>query len=229
MKRLLAQLSFTAIVAIVAAAGPLEPLPAPKPPTLFVAPVRNESFVYTDKPALVLAPLVSPSAARIVTERFQAAYAKLGQPRLLIRINPQARTLSNPNAPAASDSVKQEELPAEARELLPLFMRLFVQAGGRVLEKETGAEAAEIVIEVLAATRRLPVREVSGDRVHLVPELQLAAVRLADGRLLAQVSVRELFGTDAEAARLLRHFKLAELGEAAALRLMEELATTKQP
>ena len=226
MKRLLAQLSFTAIVAT---AAPLEPSPVTKPPTLFVAPVRNESFVYTDKPALVLAPLVSPSAARIVTERFQAAYAKLGQPRLLIRINPQARTLSNPNAPAASDSVKQEELPAEARELLPLFMRLFVQAGGRVLEKETGAEAAEIVIEVLAATRRLPVREVSGDRVHLVPELQLAAVRLADGRLLAQVSVRELFGTDAEAARLLRHFKLAELGEAAALRLMEELATTKQP
>ncbi|MSR43597.1 MAG: hypothetical protein EXS29_04845 [Pedosphaera sp.] len=227
MKRLLAQLSLTAIAAC---AAPLEPLPASKPNPIFIAPAPSapkETFVYTDKPALILVPLVSPSAARAVTERFQAAYTKLGQPRLLIRVNPQPRTLTNPNAPAAPDPVKQEEPPAEVRELPPLFTRLFQQAGGRVLEKETSAEPAEIAIEVLAATRRLVVREVSGDRVHLVPELQLAAVRLADGRLLAQVSVGELFGADAEAARLLRHFKLTELAEAAALRLMEELASAR--
>lgn len=202
-----------------------------KPNPVFIAPApatAKETFVYTDKPALILAPLVNPSAARAVTERFQAVYTKLGQPRLLIRVNSQPRVLTHPNAPVAPDPVKPEELPAEARELSPLFTRLFQQAGGRVLEKETSAEPAEIVIEVLAATRRLVVREVSGDRVHLVPELQLAAVRLADGRLLAQASVRELFGADAEAARLLRHFKLTELAEAAALRLMEELASPKQ-
>ena len=75
--------------------------------------------------------------------------------------------------------------------------------------------------------RKLIVSGVSGERAHLVPELQLAVVRLVDAKLLAQANTRDLFGADVEAARLLPHFKLSELAEASALRLMEELAAPK--
>ncbi len=217
-------LFFVAVAVCVAAE------PVPKPTPVFIAPapaVLKEAFIYTDKPALVLTPLVNPSAARAVTERFQNAYAKLGQPRLLIHVNSPRRTLTNPNAPDVSDSTKLEETTAESRELTILFAKLFQQAGARVLERETSADSAEVVVEVLTAMRKMIVSEVSGDRVHLVPELQLAVVRLVDGKLLAQANTRDLFGADVEAARLLRHFKLSELAEAAALRLMEELAAPK--
>ncbi len=230
MKRL-AQLSL-AFTALAALAAPPEGLPVSKQIPVFTVPaptVPKEPFIYTDKPALILAPLVNSSAVRAVAERFQTTYAKLGLPRLLIRVNPAARTLANRSAPERGGVTEVEENLAASRELTALLTKAFQQTGARVMERETSAEPAEIVIEVLAAQRRIIVRELSGDREHLVPELQLAAVRLADGRLLAQANARELFGTDVEAARLLRHFKLAELAEAVALRLMEELAAAKQP
>lgn len=166
---------------------------APEPP-----PIPRETFVYTDKPALVLPPLVSASAARAVNERFQAGYARLGRPRLAFRINLDARTLSSiPDAPANHMPPVPVEGVGAARDLEAILSKLFQQAGARVLGREAGPEPAEVIIEVLAATRRLVVREVSGDRVHLVADLQMAAVRPANGRLLAQAGTHDLFSADA--------------------------------
>ena len=104
---------------------------------------------------------------------------------------------------------------------------LSAQPGARLLgdqatkEREALAQSADIAIEVLISTRTLIAAEVSGDTTVDVPDIQMTAVRLKDAAILGQASASDVLG--AGAAQAAKKFSAADITEATALALMEDM------
>ena len=104
---------------------------------------------------------------------------------------------------------------------------LSAQPGARLLgdqatkEREALAQSADIAIEVLISTRTLIAAEVSGDTTVAVPDIQMTAVRLKDAAILGQASASDVLG--AGAAQAAKKFSAADITEATALALMEDM------
>ena len=104
---------------------------------------------------------------------------------------------------------------------------LSTQPGARLLgdqaakERDALAQSADIAVEVLISSRNLPVIEVSGDTTVAVPDIQMTAIRLKDAAILGQASASDVLG--ASAARAAKQFGVAEITEATALALMEDM------
>ena len=104
---------------------------------------------------------------------------------------------------------------------------LSAQPGARLLgdqatkDREALAQSADIAIEVLISTRTLIAAEVSGDTTVAVPDIQMTAIRLKDAAILGQVSASDVLG--AGAAQAAKKFSAADITEATALALMEDM------
>ena len=104
---------------------------------------------------------------------------------------------------------------------------LSAQPGARLLgdqatqDREALAQSADIAIEVLISTRTLIAAEVSGDTTVAVPDIQMTAIRLKDAAILGQASASEVLG--AGAAQAAKKFSAADITEATALALMEDM------
>jgi hypothetical protein len=93
---------------------------------------------------------------------------------------------------------------------------------GERREREALREAADVVIEVLISSRQVTLPSWAGDDTRLVPDLQVTAIRLADGAILAQAAATDILGRDRDMGPIVRHFEVRDIVEATALALMED-------
>lgn len=93
-------------------------------------------------------------------------------------------------------------------------------------DREALAKIADVALEVLISTRQLVIREVSGDKVYQVPDIQVSAIRLKDAAILGQASASDILGRDRYAGRIVTNFDVREITEAVALALMEDMTLT---
>lgn len=90
-------------------------------------------------------------------------------------------------------------------------------------DREALAKVADVALEVLISSRQLVIREVSGDKVYQVPDIQVSAIRLKDAAILGQASASDILGKDRYAGRIVTNFDVREITEAVALALMEDM------
>ena len=81
------------------------------------------------------------------------------------------------------------------------------------------SKAAEVTFEVLISERDLA----DGTAV---PDIQVTVVRIADGNIVGQATVLDLFPNRTEAGRRMRQYSVQQLTEATALAVMRDIATT---
>lgn len=93
-------------------------------------------------------------------------------------------------------------------------------------DREALAKVADVALEVLISSRQLVIREVSGDKVYQVPDIQVSAIRLKDAAILGQASASDILGRDRYAGRIITTFDVREITEAVALALMEDMTLT---
>lgn len=93
-------------------------------------------------------------------------------------------------------------------------------------DREALAKVADVALEVLISSRQLVIREVSGDKVYQVPDIQVSAIRLKDAAILGQASASDILGRDRYAGRIVTNFDVREITEAVALALMEDMTLT---
>jgi hypothetical protein len=101
--------------------------------------------------------------------------------------------------------------------------RRVAQLAGR--ERAALKEVADVAIEVWVSSRPLTVRTVSGDVTLEAPDLQVTAVRLSDAAIVGQAAASDLLGAGVRAAQIVRQFGVAEITEATAFALMEDMLT----
>lgn len=135
------------------------------------------------------------------------------------------------------------------REVERLFGRVFRNAGARladpraaaallgdqpdlrlggdqaVREREALKQVADIAIEVLISSRDLRVAGVSGDATYAVPDIQVTAIRLSDAAVLGQAAASDVLGHGAHAGQVAKRFGVADITEATAFALMEDMLT----
>ncbi|HEY0966018.1 MAG TPA: hypothetical protein VGD88_01400 [Opitutaceae bacterium] len=93
-------------------------------------------------------------------------------------------------------------------------------------DREALEKVADVMIEVLITSRPLVVPGISGDENFTVPDIQVTAVRLADGAIIGQATARDVMGKDRDAGHVARSFDVSDIAEATALALMEDITVT---
>jgi hypothetical protein len=278
------------VVSLLSAQTPATPAPAvpvtPAPAdsrgqALITPPAGEDQRVYG--PAQTA--LITPDAARALSERFRAAYGQNSSPRIVVYVNRglgdspsglkltgrterhyQTTATEKQGAPttttdhstestyAAGDTPKPTIADQQTvREVERLFGRVFRNAGaqladpraamallpdapaGRLAGDEAAKErdalkgVADIAIEVLIASRNLNVTTVSGDSVYTVPDIQATAIRLSDAAIVGQASTSDILGHSQQAGRIARQFSVADITEATAFAVMEDMLTGAKP
>lgn len=104
-----------------------------------------------------------------------------------------------------------------------------VRLGGEAAARQREAlkQVADIAIEILISSRSLIARGVSGDVTLDVPDIQATAIRLSDAAILGQASASDVLGAGARAAEVARSFAVADITEATAFALIEDMLTGK--
>ena len=163
-------------------------------------------------------PLFTVEQTQQIILQFKEAYAKLNSPPIDVRVNPPLGiAIANPPAPAANggEDLATQQTKREVERLVGRPLRL---AGAQLMDADL-SKAAEVTFEVLISERKLA----DGSAV---PDIQVTAVRIADGNIVGQATVLDLFPNRAEAGRRMRQYSVQQLTEATALALMRDIATT---
>lgn len=180
------------------------------------------------------------------TERFnETTTEKEGE------VSTKTRDVSGENTYAASEEPDTRSLADRQteREIERLFGRVFRHGGATLAdaraaaawvgnegrenriaqlpgrEREALKQVADIAIEVLVSSRPMSVRTLSGDLTLEVPDLQVTAIRLNDAAILGQAAASDLLGAGVRAAEVVRQFGVADITEATAFALMEDMLT----
>ncbi len=91
-------------------------------------------------------------------------------------------------------------------------------------DREALSRLADVVIEVLISSRSVSVREISGDRVYNVPDIQATAIRLRDSQIIGQANATDLLARQPNLGAALRANTIQEFTESVALVLMQDIA-----
>ena len=91
-------------------------------------------------------------------------------------------------------------------------------------DREALSRLADVVIEVLISSRSTSVREISGDRIYTVPDIQATAIRLRDSQIIGQANATDLLARQPNLGAALRANTIQEFTESVALFLMQDLA-----
>ena len=91
-------------------------------------------------------------------------------------------------------------------------------------DREALSRLADVVIEVLISSRSTSVREISGDRIYTVPDIQATAIRLRDSQIIGQANATDLLARQPNLGAALRANTIQEFTESVALVLMQDLA-----
>jgi hypothetical protein len=219
------------------------------------APVEGKKYVYTVSPSVPLSQIYNAQQAQQIVEDFRAAYIKLGAPRINISVNLPQGTFEVPQlptvgvggtpqidpatglpmpvgvggaAPAAAPRIfDTDELSTRQtkREVELLFGRPLRLAGATLIDPAQ-TNLPELTLEILLGEREITVPGINGTKTHTVPDIIVTATRAADGQVLGQATVLDLFPHQAAAARMLQRYNIQQLTEATALALMKDIAST---
>lgn len=118
--------------------------------------------------------------------------------------------------------------PALAADLLPSQAGTHLVEDRAARDREALAKVADVAIEVLLASRPLPVTRLSGDTSVTVPDLQLTAIRLKDAVIIGQAAASDVIGKGESAAQTATRFDVRDITEATALALMEDMLTGRK-
>jgi len=222
----------------------------------------GKQFIYTESPATPLHVLYTAEQAKAILDEFKVTYAKLGAPKIDVRVNlpkgavqvPQVPIVSGGVAPAI-DPATGLPMPAGAapaggapaaggipgrlfdtnelatqqtkREVERLFGRPLRMAGVTLVDAAQ-TNLPELSLEILISERDLKVVGLNGERSYTVPDIQVTATKAADGTIVGQASVLDLFPQPGAAARILMRYDIRQLTEATALSLMRDMSATAQ-
>jgi hypothetical protein len=245
--------------------------------TLLTPPAGEDQRVYGPR----YTTLVSEEVARILSDKFRAAYGQASSPRMVIFVNralapgesglrltgrtervyetttdgqekgPTRTTeTSGENTYAANEAAKATLADQQTvREVERLFGRVFRNAGARladpraataligdqpdvrlggdeaIRERDALKHVADIAIEVLISSRDLKVVGLSSDATYSVPDIQVTAIRLSDAAIVGQAAASDVLGHGAQAGQVVRQFGVADITEATAFALMEDMLT----
>jgi hypothetical protein len=88
-------------------------------------------------------------------------------------------------------------------------------------DREAISSIADVVIEILIASKNLTITTLSGEQTIAVPDIQTTAIRVGDSRILALASSSDVTGRITSSS--LASFSVPEITEATALALMEDM------
>ena len=171
-------------------------------------------------------PLFTPEQAREIIEEFKATHAKLGAPKFDVRVNPPigvpvaANDLNAPPAPASPLTPDELATQQTKREVERLFGRPLRLAGATLVDTDLSNES-EVTFEVLISARKL-----GGKGSKSVPDIQVTAIRFADGSIIGQATVLDLFPNREVANRQLPNYSIQQLTQATALAVMKDISAT---
>ena len=215
-------------------------------------PASGEKYVYAESPPVAFRQLVSPEQAQRIIEQFKLAYAKMGGPRIDVRVNlpygnlpalplpgiqqgpaiNPANGLPNPAAIPQVAGVQPFDAGQLAdrqtrRDVERLFGRPLRLSGVQLVDPDL-TNLPEVTFEVLISERNLRVLGISGEKSYKVPDIQVTAIRIADARILGQATVMDLFPQKEQAINLLSRYDNPQLTEATALAMMQDIAATPE-
>lgn len=166
----------------------------------------------------VVEPLFTVEQAQQIIAQFKEAYTKLNSPPIDVRVNPPLG-IAIANPPAANvgggEDLATQQTKREVERLIGRPLRL---AGAQLMDADL-SKTAEVTFEVLISERELA----DGTAV---PDIQVTVVRIADGNIVGQATVLDLFPNRTEAGRRMRQYSVQQLTEATALAVMRDIATT---
>lgn len=171
-------------------------------------------------------PLFTREQAGAIIEEFKATHAKLGAPKIDVRVNPPVGVpvaANDPNVPAApTPPLTPDELATQQtkREVERLFGRPLRLAGVTLVDTDLSNES-EVTFEVLISARKL-----GGKGSKSVPDIQVTAIRFADGTIIGQATVLDLFPNPEVANRQLPKYSIQDLTQATALAVMRDISAT---
>lgn len=222
----------------------------------------GKQFIYTESPATPLHVLYTADQAKAILDEFKVTYAKLGAPKIDVRVNlpqgavqvPQVPIVSGGGAPAIDPATglpmpvgaappaggpaaggipgrlfDTNELATQQtkREVERLFGRPLRMAGVTLVDAAQ-TNLPELSLEILISERDLRVLGLNGEKTYTVPDIQVTATQAADGTIVGQATVLDLFPQLNAAARMLMRYDIRQLTEATALSLMRDMSATAQ-
>jgi|TARA_B100000959_G_scaffold203223_1_gene212799 hypothetical protein len=163
-----------------------------------------------------IAPLFTPEQATTIIKEFTGTYTKLSAPKIDVRVNPPV------GVPVAAAPLTPDELATQQtkREVERLFGRPLRLAGATLVDTDLSNQS-EVTFEVLISARKL-----GGENSKSVPDIQVTAIRLADGSIIGQATVLDLFPNREVANRQLSKYSIQQLTQATALAVMRDISTT---
>ena len=222
-----------------------------------IATTPSTKHIYTVSPAVPLQTIYNAEQAKAIVEEFRITYAKLGKPKIDVRVNfpqgavqvPQLPTVGVSGVPAIDPATglpippggaaaaggiparifDTDELSSKQtkREVERLFGRPLRMAGVMLMDA-TLTNLPEMSFEVLISEREITVNGIKGKQTHSVPDIQVTAIRMTDGRIIGQATVLDLFPRRSTAARMLQRYDIQQLTEATALALMKDISSSTQ-
>jgi len=163
-------------------------------------------------------PLFTQEQAEAIIREFTETYAKLGEPKIDVRVNPPV------GVPVAAAPLTPDELATQQtkREVERLFGRPLRFAGATLVDADLSNQS-EVTFEVLISARKL-----GGENSKSVPDIQVTAIRFTDGSIIGQATVLDLFPNRKVANRQLPEYSIQQLTQATALALMKDISSSTQ-
>ena len=126
--------------------------------------------------------------------------------------------------PVAAAPLTPDELATQQtkREVERLFGRPLRFAGATLVDADLSNQS-EVTFEVLISARKL-----GGENSKSVPDIQVTAIRFADGSIIGQATVLDLFPNRKVANRQLPEYSIQQLTQATALALMKDISSSTQ-
>lgn len=202
--------------------------PSPPPATVTIIEPQTprteapKSYVYNQK-VVTSKTLFNADKSRKFISDFGALYVEKGKPTptFAIRINPM---------PDGSRSVPSDFRNEQATaDCVRYFGRPLREGGIKLVDEAVnpGAKVA-IVLNVLVSWRAIQITGFNGETVNKsVPDVQVTAIRLADGAVLGQAGTADLIGVRQDSWVTVERVGVPEVMRATALVLLEDMVTHK--
>ncbi len=215
------------ITAVLCAFGCVSQPPPPPATVTIIEPQtprteKPKTYVY-DQEVETSKALFSADKSRKFISDFGALYVEKGKPTptFAIRINPM---------PDGSRSATNEIREAQARaDCVRYFGRPLREGGIKLVDEAVNpGSKVDIMLNALVSWRTIQITGFNGEKIEKsVPDVQVTAIRVADGVVLGQAGTADLIGQRQDSWVTVERVGVPELMRATALVLLEDMVSRK--